>query len=460
MTVTHRSSTPSTITQQFQDLLGANAVIPFDDIPFNDIDATLHHQVLRAIAPPLSPETRPACIVFPKTQDGLSEAVACAHKHHWAMMPVGSGSKLHWGGLAKPVQVLISTSRLPQIIDHAVGDLTITAEAGATFGAIAHTLQQANQQLGIDPAYPDQATLGGIVATGSTGPLRQRYGSVRDMLIGISFVRADGTLAKAGGRVVKNVAGYDLMKLMTGSYGTVGIISQCTFRVYPKAETSKTVVLIGNADAIQSLTATILASSLTPQRFDLLSPPLIRALERSGESSTHFGLLVQFQSIAISVEQQVQQMMTLAASPSIRTECLEGEPEAALWKQLREQMDNADMDVPITCKMGVLPSQAVTTLAKLPDLLPVEAIAQIHASSGLGTVRLEGGAIAPQSVLRLRQWCESHNGFLTVLEAPHTWKQQIEVWGYPGSALPTMQRIKQQFDPHHLLNPGRFVGGL
>lgn len=459
MTVTPRSSSPSTITQHFYDLLGTDSVTPFDGL-----DSTLHNQISRAIAPPLSPDTQPACIIFPKTQDELVEAVACAHINRWVMMPMGSGSKLHWGGLAQPVQVLVSTSRLTQIIDHAIGDLTITAEAGATFGAIAHTLHQANQQLGIDPAYPDRATLGGIIATGSTGSLRQRYGSVRDMLIGISFVRADGTLAKAGGRVVKNVAGYDLMKLMTGSYGTVGIISQCTFRVYPQAETSKTVVLTGDANAIQSLAATVLASSLTPQRFDLISAPLIRALglrrESRPQSSTHLGLLVQFQSLAISVDQQVQQMMTLAAAHSIPAECLDGEPETALWKQLREQMDNAPTDVPITCKMGVLANQAAATLAKLPELLPVEAIAQIHASSGLGTVRLEGGAIAPQSVLRLRQWCESHNGFLTVLEAPPLWKQQIDVWGYPGNALSVMQRIKQQFDPNSLLNPARFVGDI
>ncbi len=459
MTVTERSSTPLTITQQFQDLLGADAVTPFEDT-----NTTLQGQVSRAIAPPLSPETQPACILYPTTQDELAEAVACAHTNRWAMMPVGSGSKLCWGGLAHPVQVLVSTSRLTQIIDHAIGDLTITAEAGAPVGAIAHALQHANQQLGIDPAYPDRATLGGIIATGNTGSLRQRYGSVRDMLIGISFVRADGTLAKAGGRVVKNVAGYDLMKLMTGSYGTAGILSQCTFRVYPQAEASKAVVLTGDADAIQSLAATVLSSSLTPQRFDLLSTSLVCALglrrESSTQSSTPLGLLVQFQSIAVSVDQQVQQMMSLAASQSTPADCLEGEPETALWKQLREQMDNAPTDVPITCKMGVLPNQAAATLARLPEMLPVEAIAQIHASSGLGMVRFEGGAIAPQSVLRLRRWCESHSGFLTVLDAPPDWKQQIDVWGYPGNALSVMQRIKQQFDPHHLLNPARFVGGI
>ena len=448
MTITRSVDTQLNIVRQFQELIGSDCVTSGEEI-----EQERREQLLQAIAPT---DIVP-CVISPRTQDELSEVVACAFKNRWPMMPIGNGSKLRWGGLAQNVQVFVSTSRLTQLIDHAVGDLTITAEAGIGFQSLTNTLHQANQQLGIDPTYPEQATLGGIVATGDTGSLRQRYGSVRDMLIGISFIRADGTVAKAGGRVVKNVAGYDLMKLMTGAYGTLGIISQLTFRVYPMAETSQTLLLMGEADAIQSLTTKVLASSLTPNRSDLLSPTLVKMLDL-GEG---MALVLQFQSIGVSVEQQVQQLSTMAAAESIKTvEYLKHESESALWKQLRERMATQHTDVPITCKIGVLPNQAVATLAQLPDLLPVESCAQIHAGSGLGRVFMDGQAIAPQSIIRLRSWCESHGGFLTVLDAPPSWKQQLDIWGYAGNGLSVMQNLKAQFDPYRLLSPACFIDSI
>lgn len=448
MTITRSVDTQLNIVHQFQQLIGSDCVTSGEEIEQERRD-----HLLQAIAPT---DTFP-CMVFPRTQDELSEVVACAFKNRWPMMPVGNGSKLSWGGLAQNIQVFVSTSRLTQLIDHAVGDLTITAEAGVGFHALADTLHQTKQQLGIDPTYPEQATLGGIVATGDTGSLRHRYGSVRDMLIGISFIRADGTVAKAGGRVVKNVAGYDLMKLMTGAYGTLGILSQLTFRVYPLADTSQTVVLVGEADAIQSLAMGVLASSLTPNRFDLLSPTLVKALNL-GEG---MALLLQLQSIDVSVEQQVQQISAMAVTASIKSvKCFSHETESALWKQLRERMVTQPTDVPITCKIGILPNQAVATLAQLPDLLPVESWGQIYLGSGLGRICMDGQAIAPQSILRLRNWCESHGGFLTVLDAPRSWKQQLDIWGYAGNGLVVMQNLKAQFDPYHLLSPARFVGSI
>ncbi|MEL6319772.1 MAG: FAD-binding oxidoreductase [Cyanobacteria bacterium J06626_14] len=448
MTVIPTSDTRSSMIQQLQSLLGATQVVAGDDLA-----QPLRDRLSWAIAP----KSDLPCVVYPQTQDELAEVVAYAAHHHWRLLPMGSGSKMHWGGLAEPVHLVVSTARLNQLVDHAIGDLTITAEAGMPFHSMASTLRQSNQHLGLDPAYAEQATIGGIVATGDTGALRQRYGGVRDRVIGLSFVRADGTMAKAGGRVVKNVAGYDLMKLMVGAYGTLGIISQLTFRVYPDVETSQTVVVTGEADAIQRLTAAVLASSLTPHRFDVLSPKLIQILD-FGET---VGLAIQFASMAVSVMQQVQQLSEMAIAQSLSvTALLQHDAESALWRQLQNPIHFPNTQSSITCKIGVLPNKAVAAIQELSDELPAEAIAHIHASSGLGTVQFDGAAIAPTVVLRLRNWCETNGGFLSVLDAPQTWKQQIDVWGYSGNALPVMQRLKSQFDPHRILNPGRFVGGI
>ncbi|MGB3495431.1 MAG: FAD-binding oxidoreductase [Elainellaceae cyanobacterium] len=452
------------IVQQFQNLLGDDRVTAWDVA-----QPSLIAQADQAIAP----SHHPACILYPHTPEELAEAVAYAHAHQWTVMPLGHGSKLHWGGLAKPINILVSTARLNRLIDHAVGDLTVTAEAGMGFADIQQHLQGEQQQLGLDPSFGDRATLGGIVATADTGSLRQRYGGVRDMLIGLSFVRADGQIAKAGGQVVKNVAGYDLMKLMTGAYGTLGIITQVTFRLYPIPPASQTILITGEAEAIATLADQIAVSTLTPTQFDLLSPALVQRLE-IGKS---MGLLLRFQSIAVSVEQQVSQVQAIAhsndhstdhsaetRSPSdatkLQTTLLDPDEEQNLWRRLRETMDSGPYSVPITCKIGVEPRHAAIALTHLEAALPAEAIGQLHRSSGSGTLRLEGEAIVPQAILKLRQICESYGGYLTLLEAPPSWKRQIDVWGYPGNALPLMQRIKQEFDPEHRLNPARFVGGI
>ena len=220
----------------------------------------------------------PSCIVYPRTTEQLAAVIAASYRDNWRVLPCGSGSKLTWGGLAKGVDVVVSTERINQLIEHAVGDLTVTVEAGMKFSRLQGILAASRQFLALDPTAVESATIGGIVATGDTGSLRQRYGGVRDQLLGITFVRADGQIAKAGGRVVKNVAGYDLMKLFTGSYGTLGIISQVTFRVYPLPELSGTVVLTGTAEAISQAAQTLRGSALTPTQADLLSTQLISSL--------------------------------------------------------------------------------------------------------------------------------------------------------------------------------------
>ncbi|MEG4205241.1 FAD-binding oxidoreductase [Microcoleus sp. Pol7_A1] len=397
----------------------------------------------------VAPGTKIDCTVYPNTQEELAAVIAWAGQNRCAVLPCGSGSKLDWGGLVKGVNIAVSTSRLNRLVEHAVGDLTVTAEAGMKFADLQQILAAAGQFLPIDPAYPQQATLGGIIATADAGSLRHRYRGVRDLLLGITFVRSDGKIAVAGGRVVKNVAGYDLMKLFTGAYGTLGVISQVTFRVYPLPESSGTVVLTGQTNALSQTAQILLSSALTPSAIDLLSPELVAKLGL-GKGT---GLIVRFQSIAESVKQQSARLLEVGEKLGLQgSSCCEND-EHQLWQRLPETMWNSGTKSAIICKIGIRPSEAVTAINELPVQ-----DAWIHAGSGLGVLRFENATA--QTLLQVRRGCEAKGGFLTVLAAPADIKQQLDVWGYTGSAIDLMRRIKQQFDPENILSPHRFISGI
>lgn len=391
--------------------------------------------------------------IYPNTQEELAAIVAGAYQHRWRILPCGHASKLHWGGVVDGVTLVVSTERLNRLIDHAVGDLTVTAEAGISFAQLQDTLGQAGQFLGIDPSYRDRATLGGIIATGDTGSLRHRYNSVRDMLLGISFVRSDGELVKAGGRVVKNVAGYDLMKLLTGSFGTLGIITQATFRVYPLPQESQTVVLSGDPNSLAQATQTLLSSALTPVCVDLLSVQASQTLELGHSMS----LMVRFQSISESVTQQAARLTEVSVALGLTATVYSHGDEETLWNRAAQLMSPPVQDDMIVCKIGVKPMQAIAVLDQLTQLMPMAQIV-VHAGSGLGRLTVSG--VRSTQLQAARSQCESTGGFLSILQASIDLKHQIDVWGYRGNALELMKRVKHQFDPEHLLSPHRFVGGI
>lgn len=408
------------------------------------------------IASVKTPENLPSSIVYPNTVKALKDVIHCADNYNWRVLPCGSGSKLGWGGVGKKIDLLVSTERLNRVIEHAVGDLTVTVETGVKLIDLQEILLKTQQFLPLDPAYPQEATIGGIIATADSGSLRHRYGGVRDMLLGISFVRCDGQIAKAGGRVVKNVAGYDLMKLFTGSYGTLGILTEVTLRVYPVPKASGTVVLLGDVGAIDFATKTLLASALTPTAVDLLSTQLITQLGL-GEG---MGLMVRFQSVAESVQQQSSRLLAVGQKLGLQGILYSDAQEHQLWQSLSQQIWKSPQEPAITCKIGVSPSASTTTLTQLNSLISSQGLGLIHAGSGLGLLRLDPLTVTPQQILEMRSYCQSQNGFLTVLSAPIAIKQQLDVWGYSGNALHIMRQIKQQFDPKNLFSPHSFVGGI
>ena len=431
------------IAPQLETIVSPDGVCDWENI-----DHHQQKQILQAIAP----GSFPSCIVYPHTEAELASVIACAHDNNWRILPCGSGSKISWGGLASGVELVVSTKRLNQVIQHAIGDLTVTVEAGTKFAELQATLAKAGQFLALDPDNPESATIGGIVATASTGSLRQRYGGVRDQMLGISFVRADGEIAKAGGRVVKNVAGYDLMKLFTGSYGTLGIFTSMTFRVYPLPEASTTVVLTGEADAIAQAFTTMRSSALTPTAADLLSPQLVSSLG----IGRGLGFVTRFQSMSESVEQQSAGLLQLGQQLGLQGAIYSNEAE--LWQKL-QQIKASTTEPVITCKIGVSPSKAVVTLSQLDTIASQQGMGLIHTGTGLGFLKFDA-SVNSKIILEMRAFCQAQGGFLSILEAPVTLKQQVDVWGYRGNSLALMHKIKQQFDPKNILSPHRFVAGI
>ncbi len=400
-------------------------------------------------------DSLPQYFLSPHNLSTFSQVIKTASQNQWRILPCGSGSKLSWGGLARDIQAVISTQHLNQIIEHAVGDFTVTVEAGVKLADLQQILKQTKQFLPLDPSYPQSATIGGIIATADAGSWRQRYGGVRDLLLGISFLRADGEIAKAGGRVVKNVAGYDLMKLFAGSYGTLGIITQATFRLYPLIETSGSIVLTGKTDNIIQAANIIRNSSLTPTAAELISASLSQHLS-IGE---HPAIALRFQSIPASIDEQIDQITKLGQELGLQSQDYRDDLEEKLWQQLTKTIFTGNPKDKITCKIGIIPTKAIDLLTEVDRSSSAHQYISINLSSGLGKLRLSGETTIDK-LTKFRNLCQQNRGFLTILEAPIEIKQKLDPWGYTGNSIPMMQKIKQQFDPQNILSPNRFIGNI
>jgi glycolate oxidase FAD binding subunit len=376
----------------------------------------------------------PRYLVIPNTKDILSQFMKICNEQNWRICFLGNGSKLNWGKLPQEFDVFVSTVKINKIIEHAVDDLIITVESGIKLADLQNFLTPQQQFLPIDAFQPEVATVGGIVATADAGSWRQRYGGVRDLILGISFLRHDGQEVKAGGKVVKNVAGYDLMKLLTGSYGNLGVITSVTFRLFPVPEFSASILLSGEKEAIKKIRTIITASGLTPTMADLLSPAMINSQE-------NIGLLIRFQSIEASVKKQLQQIQIWAIELNLSTQEYQEEEERDLWSSIRNKISPPPESASVLCKLGILPHQAIEFLANC------QGNCTINISTGVG-YGVWSEKTTSAELRKLRRDCEGYSGFLTILVASSLIKQEIEPWGYVGNGQSMMKTIKQNFDPH------------
>ena len=357
----------------------------------------------------------------------------------------GGRTKAAWGlpPRVSDDDVVLSMTKLSEIVAHRHGDLTATVQAGATLDGLNRTLARHGQWLPLDPPWSDRATVGGVVATNDSGPRRHRYGAPRDLIIGVDIVRADGARAKAGGIVVKNVAGYDLSRLMTGSFGSLAVIVSATFKLYPLPPASRTVIVDCSLAQMRALLATLLGSQLTPSAMEVRLPP--------GR------LLVRFETIDVAADRQSASVVALAEREHAQASVLRGEEEQHLWTghgRMPWQGEGAIV------KIAVLPTAVVPTVAWLTEN---GAGCEIVGRAGVGVLlaRIAGDVDAQARVIaELRKRIPAGQGSAVVVRGSGDLKSRVDVWGPIGDGLTAMRAIKQRFDPLGLLNPGVGPGGL
>jgi glycolate oxidase FAD binding subunit len=387
----------------------------------------------------------PTRIVEPGTAEELAKILACANRAAVAVIPRGGGTKLDWGNPPKRADLILSTARLDKVLEHAWGDMTATVQAGCTVAAFQRVLAEHGQRLALDPLWPDRATIGGILATNDGGALRTRFGSLRDLIIGITLALPNGTLAKSGGKVVKNVAGYDLPKLATGSLGTLGVITEAVFRLHPLPHETQTLSFTAaSLDALCGLASAIRDSQLA-----------FTCLQLRAGSAGQPSLDVTFEGTRAGLDAQERPLLQLAARAT-RTDS----PEA--WNAREALWQNGGRKV--VAKFSVLPTDVAGFCATVNEIASKQKVTWkvVAQALGVGYLRLEAAsddALAAALPL-LGSQAEALGGTLVVLSCPREIKARFDVWGSPGDALPLMRRVKEQLDPNGILNPGRFVGGI
>ena len=396
--------------------------------------------------------------VAPVDQTELADVLRQAYETGTAVYPIGGGTSMEYGLTARQQGWGVSLAALNRVVDYPARDMTITVEAGISMAALSETLAAERQRLPIDAAQPDAATLGGVVATNFSGPRRFSRGTVRDYVIGISAVDGRGVPFKGGGRVVKNVAGYDFCKLLTGSLGTLGVISQITLKVVPIPEASRLLECAPvDFDHAERLLAALVASRTAPTAIELLAGPAW------GKELT---LLVGLEGTAAEVQWMAGQLHKEWAEQGIRdARSLSDQEEVAMWRRLTEFPSASGEDAAaggFVLKAGVKPSAALRFMQEVWAVDP-RASLLTHAGNGIVLVRcpvLKPAEIARTMIQRMQPAAAACGGNAIVLAAPEgSDLTRQAVWGTVGNDAGLMRAVKQQFDPSGLLNPGRFVYG-
>jgi glycolate dehydrogenase FAD-binding subunit len=392
----------------------------------------------------------PSFVVEPGSTAEISELMKLASREGLRVAPRGGGTKMYLGNPPTGLDLIVSTVRMNEVVEHVPGDQVVKVQAGIRLEDLQRRMSEANQMLGTDPSEKvGGATVGGVVAANSTGPRRYRYGTIRDLIIGITIVLSDGTVAKAGGKVVKNVAGYDLSKLFTGSLGTLGIIADATFRLHPVPETASTVVVdLGNTVAAREAAQSVVHSQVVASAAEL---------DWRGEEGT-FAVLIE--NIEPAVQAQVETVEYLLQS--------HGEPRVLRGEEATEPIDSIRRtreEAGVRLKIGFEPAGLTDVLdGTLGAAGRREITARItgHAASGVTYAGLSGGDEEAQAAIieELRQIIVPRGGSVVVQKAPTSLKKRVEVWGPARDKLAINRRVKEKFDPPGILNPGRFIGGI
>jgi glycolate oxidase FAD binding subunit len=401
----------------------------------------------------------PKCVVRPASVEEVAATVRAVGESGGALVACGNATHLDVGWPPRAYDVALSTTRLGGVLAHEAADMTITVEAGATLAAVDAALAGAGQWLPVDPPRAADMTVGGLIAADRAGPARLSQGKVRDLLIGLAVVTADGALVRGGGRVVKNVAGYDLPKLFTGSFGTLGVIVEATFKVRPRPGPPTLLVLPMEsvARAIEKALE-LLAAGLHPLLLEAVNEAAAETLSL-GESAA---LLVGLAAGEAEVGAEIERLQHLGCGGATRWE---GERARAVIEAVRGLALPSDEEA-LVAKLGALPTRLIGLLERSEAEARARGLlCEIAAHAGNGIAWLQvGGSSDPQRAALFGEWlrvCARQLGVWVVFEAlPPALRGQVDPWGFNEPTLPLMAGVKRALDPGGLFSPGRFVGRI
>jgi glycolate oxidase FAD binding subunit len=384
----------------------------------------------------------------PADAAGVAAALQAASADSLSVVVRGAGTKF----TAPTSDVVIATTRMTSGIDHVAGDLVATVPAGASLDAVNEVLRRERQWLPLDPPRSHRATIGGIIATNDSGPRRHRFGAPRDLIIGIEIALVNGRTAKAGGRVVKNVAGYDLSKLMCGSLGTLAVVTSATFKLSPVAPFSQTMVAtLGDLRTLGGLALALANAPVGPSAIELQSPP--------------HRLLVRFETTEGAATAQTAIAADSCAAHGATITVVSGQAETDAWRAHESRIFSAAGTV---LKIAVLPTDVadmLATMQRLTTAAGVEAGISGRAALGIMLLRLGGDPPSPggfgetssphsRIIDELRREAGARRGSVVVLSGSGAVMREAGQFGPPGDADPIMRAVKARFDPHHMLNTG------
>ncbi|HEU5259029.1 MAG TPA: FAD-binding oxidoreductase [Vicinamibacterales bacterium] len=392
----------------------------------------------------------PREIVEPASAEDVAAVLASASKQRSSVVIRGGGTKVGWGRTPSSLDVVLSTARLNAVVAHEHADLTATVQAGARLDEVNHILARHGQGLPIESAF-DESTIGGVIATNDSGPLRHRYGTPRDLLIGIRLALTDGRLIKAGGNVVKNVAGYDIGRLMSGSHGSLAAIVSATFKLSPLPGATQTLVsTFDRADALVYAVSAITSSQLEPAAVEIRTGSSVGS--GFSRTSERYELLLKFESTPAALDTYAQRARALM--PSANSQVVSSQSEVDLW---REHICAPWRSRGMVVRFGWLPASLRTVLALVEELRKTVADAELigRAALGAGLLRIDADVLVQRNVVERMRSRNDLFRHVVVLRADPQLKQQLDVWGPLGDAGSIGASVKHALDPNGILNAGR-----
>lgn len=416
----------------------------------------------------------PELVVFPGCPEEIAQILVLASEERVSVVPWGGGTKMTLGSPPRDVGLVLGTKRLNRLLEHEPGDMTATVQAGMTLDALQEALGQRGQWLSLDPPQGALATLGGVLAANASGPRRHLYGTARDLVIGVKVVGADGNIIRSGGKVVKNVAGYDLVKLYIGSLGTLGIISEVSVRLRSLPEDDRT-FLAGFPTIDQAMAAirSIMASDLIPHSLEMVDAVASRRLlDGAGFTDDQCTLLVGFDGLREQVSWQLEEVARLCEKEGQQfSRVLGGEERDRVWGRVRNAARGTFPEPLAAAKIGLLSTHLGEFIKKGEGIARGHGLLgafTAHAGVGILTLVLAPSGGLEESVTKvtllvlqeLRELARGLGGHMALEWAPLGIKEQVSVWDPPGPAFRIMQSIKSKLDPEGILNPGRFFGGI